>query len=117
MTLIQIFLIILVILAIFNLIRRFKKNNLGLPSFISWLIFWCFVIFMTVYPESVNLLARVLGVGRGVDVVIYFAIIVIFYFIFYFLIRFKKIEDGITKIVREIAFLKDKANKKDDRKE
>jgi len=110
MTLIQILLIILIVLAIFNLIRRFRQRDLTLPLFIFWMFFWLITIFIIIYPESTSLLARILGVGRGVDVVIYFAIIIIFYFIFYFILKIKNIEDKIVKLVREISFLKKDKN-------
>ncbi len=54
-------------------------------------------------PESTSQLAGLLGVGRGVDVVFYFAFVLIFYLIFKIIVRLEKIEQNITKIVSKIA--------------
>ncbi|MFN3605542.1 MAG: DUF2304 family protein [Leptonema sp. (in: bacteria)] len=51
---------------------------------------------MISWPESTSFLARVLGVGRGADVIIYFSIILIFYFIFYLTLKLRKIEKEIS---------------------
>jgi hypothetical protein len=49
-------------------------------------------------------------VGRGVDLVIYISVLILFYLIFRTLVRLDKIEKDITKIVREVA-LKDQDKK------
>jgi len=64
-----------------------------------WLIFWLFVAAINVFPIIVNRLADWLGVGRGVDLLIYLSIIAIFYFISQLWLKTKKIENKLSKIV------------------
>jgi len=72
-----------------------------------WLIFWLAVGVAFVTPESLTRLANVLGIGRGADLVLYVAVVVVFYLMFRIFVRLENMERNITKIVRKDA-LKDK---------
>lgn len=104
MLLIQLIINLILIFFAVNLFLKLRREQIGLPSFIFWLIVWLGGISVINWPESTSFLARVLGVGRGADVIIYFSILVVFYFIFYFTIQLRKIEKDITEVVRKIAF-------------
>jgi len=58
-------------------------------------------------------LATLTGVGRGVDVVIYVAIIILFYLLYRLYIKIENIEREITLIVREIAILEKEKKEKE----
>lgn len=103
MLLIQIILNFIIIFFIVNLLSKLRRGELSTISFIFWLIFWLAGIIIINWPESTFFLARILGIGRGADVIIYFSIILIFYFIFYFSIKLRKIEKEITTLVRKIS--------------
>jgi hypothetical protein len=107
MSLIQIVLLILIILAILYFWLRYKTRSIGLKPFLMMLVFWLVAGVLVVLPESTSRLADILGVGRGVDVVFYFSLLLIFYLIFKIFVRIEKIEQNITKIVSKIA-LEDK---------
>lgn len=108
MIFIQVLLIILILFIISRLINRLKNKQIGLVNFLIWLIFWITGGVVIFYPEASDYLARFLGVGRGVDVIIYFSLILLFYFIFYFTVRLRIIEQQITEIVRKISLEKQK---------
>ena len=50
--------------------------------------------------------ANILGVGRGVDAVIYLALILLFYMQFKNYVKMEKIEQDVSKVVKEIALRK-----------
>lgn len=102
---IQIILNLIIIFFVVNLFLKLKRREISIVSFISWLIFWLAGMAIVNWPESTSFLARILGIGRGADVIIYFSIIIIFYFIFYFTIKLRKIDRAITEIVRKISFI------------
>lgn len=110
MILIQILLVLLVVLIISRLGARFRNKQIGLFNFFLWLLFWIASIGIILYPEASSSVARVLGVGRGADVVVYISLIVIFYFIFYVTVRLHIIEQQITKMVRKISLDEHKKN-------
>ena len=107
MLLIQPLLIILLILVVIGLIDKLRKKQIGFLSFLIWLVFWIAVAVIIIWPETTSTLARILGVGRGADVIVYIGLIVIFYFIFYFTLKLRTISQQITKIVRKISLEED----------
>jgi hypothetical protein len=101
MLLIQIFILAFVAFALWRTVGRFRAGELKLSALILWSLFWLALAVATVLPQSTSWLASVVGVGRGVDVVIYLAIIVLFYLVFRIFLRLEKIEHDITLVVRE----------------
>lgn len=98
--LIQFILILVIVLIVFRLIYKLKIKDIGLGQFFGWLAVWLIAIFIIWYPEVTTYLATRVGIGRGVDLVIYVSIIVIFYLMFKLLLKIEKIEKQITQIVR-----------------
>jgi len=109
--LIQIILILFILFAISKVALRYKDKIISLQEFILWTIFWFLVGFVVILPDSTSYVANLVGVGRGVDLVLYVSVLILFYLIFRVLVRVDKIEKDITKIVRKNALDKEK-NKK-----
>jgi len=101
--LIKIVLILFILFAVSKVALRYKDKVISLQEFILWTIFWLGVAFVIIFPEITSMVANWLGVGRGVDLVIYISILILFYLVFRALTRQDKIEKDITKVVREIA--------------
>ena len=56
-----------------------------------------------IFPEFFGYVADILGVGRGVDALMYISIVVLFYLIYRLYAKVDTLERQITYIVREIA--------------
>lgn len=108
MTLIQILAILFVLFTLWRVAFKFKKREIKLSEFLTWLIFWLAVGVAFVTPESLTKLANILGIGRGADLVLYVAVVVVFYLIFRIFVRLEKMERNITKVVRQDALKQDK---------
>jgi hypothetical protein len=108
----QVILIASIVLMVLRLLYQLKKKNINLGQFLIWLIIWLSAIVVIWYPQVTTYLADILGVGRGVDLVIYVSVVAVFYLMFRLLVRIEKIERDITKIVRSDAI----ENKPDDGK-
>jgi len=106
MILFKILFLLFVLIILIRLGRRLKNQQIRITNFLIWLFFWLIAGTIVIYPESTNYLARLLGVGRGADVIVYFSLAAIFYFIFYFSVRLHIMDGRIVKIVRSIS-LKD----------
>jgi hypothetical protein len=104
----QILLSLLIIFALYRLIGNFLNKKISKIDFIGWLCFWLIALTIVIYPDITNWLARFLGIGRGADVIIYFALIIIFYFLFSFSRKLRSMEKSITDVVREIS-IRDKS--------
>jgi hypothetical protein len=109
MSLIQMLAILFVIFALWRVIIKFKRREIRSTEFLMWLVFWLAVGVAFVTPESLTKLANLLGIGRGADLVLYVAVIVVFYLMFRIFVRLEKMERHITKVVRKDSL----ENKKD----
>jgi hypothetical protein len=98
--------IVLLCFAIFAMSRALIRYRRGLTRMLHlemWLLFWVCVVVVALRPEVTDLLARWLGVGRGVDTAMYLALLMIFFLLFR---NFGKVEDldrQLTKVVRANA--------------
>lgn len=108
--LIQFILIAVIALIVLRLIFRLRNKDIGVSQFFGWLVIWLVAILVIWYPELTTYAATRVGIGRGVDLVTYVAIIVIFYLMFRLLLRVEKIEKEITSVVRQDAIDSAKKN-------
>lgn len=108
MTPIQILVIGLVILLLIKTLVDFKRNKITSIVFLFWLTLWLIILIVAIFPQVIGFLEnRLLGAGRGIDAVVYFSILLIFFLLFKIIARLEKIKQEITEIVRENAFQKD----------
>ncbi|MFH1457038.1 MAG: DUF2304 family protein [Patescibacteria group bacterium] len=110
--LIQFLIIAFALFVILMAILNFKKNKISLSGLMFWLILWLMVSIIVLLPQTTNFFAKILGVGRGTDVVIYLSIVLLFYLVFRMFIKLEKIETDITKIIREITLKNSSKRKK-----
>lgn len=109
----QIFIVLIAVAAIVKAWRSYASGNLDKRKLIWWTFLWLAGLFVIVLPETTNRLADLIGVGRGVDVVVYVAVVVLFFALFQTSRKVDKLERQLTKLVRAIALKnvdKDKTN-------
>jgi Uncharacterized conserved protein len=99
----QIIVIIFCLYAALRVWQKVKAKSLSRRWGAFWLVFWFGVGVVVALPWTTSLLAARLGVTRGVDLVIYVSVIVLFYLVFRLTLKIEKLEGNITKIVREVA--------------
>lgn len=107
MTLIQILAVALIILILVKTIADFEKKRIGGKVFVFWTVIWLAMIILAALPYVTGPLAKLMGVGRGIDVAVYFSILFIFFIVFKIISKLTKIEREISEIVQNLA-LKDK---------
>ena len=103
MTSIQIVLIAFAAFAISRVVLRFRRGGMPLWQLAAWTFFWAMAIVVVLRPETASALARVLGVGRGADVIVYLAVVAAFYLIFRLFAKLEDVERQITRLVRDEA--------------
>jgi len=114
MTIIQIFFLLFIFFAIARLLRQFRKQHVAPWNFLLWFIFWIGVGLVVVLPNTTDVAAQLVGIGRGADLVVYLAICLLFYLLFRVFVRLEHFEQQITKLVRNIAL---EAHKQEQEKE
>jgi len=100
---IQVILTLLVVFIIWRVVDKFQRHEIVRGELVSWFVFWLAVIFLVWWPDFSQRVAEFVGVGRGVDLVVYLALFLVFYLIFRIFVRLERIEKNITKIVRKVA--------------
>ncbi len=103
MTAIQFFLILIFFFALFKVAFRFKDKEIKVFNALVWFGFWLAAIIVVLRPGLAVWLAQFLGVGRGVDAVIYLTIAGLALTVFRLWIRLEKIEKHLTRLVRQNA--------------
>lgn len=108
MSIIQIFIIVFAIFAISRAVRQFRNGALTILWLIFWIVFWLIVSGVVLSPQTTDVIAKFVGVGRGADFIIYISLIVLFYLMFRLFVKIEDVEKEITKLVRKIAMEEDK---------
>lgn len=100
MLIIQIVLVLFSFFVILKVLRRFRAGEIKGMEAVGWVLFWFAVAIVVLNPNSTSFFAKFLGVGRGVDAVIYLSIVFLFFLIFKIFIHLEKIERQITRLAR-----------------
>lgn len=94
---------IFIIFILSRVIMRYRDGSIGVIGLAGWSIFWVALEALVLHPQASDTVARLLGVGRGVDAVLYIAMLLLFYTVFRIGIKVEFIEREITRIVRQLA--------------
>ncbi len=108
MEIIQLFLIIFASFAYSSVLLKFKKKEIKKNEFLTWALFWISVITISIFTGPITAAANIAGVTRATDLIVYCSIVILFYLIFQTYVKVEKTNQDITKIVRNIAILKNK---------
>ena len=103
MSLIQIFIIVFALFALSRTIWQFKNGALTFVWLFFWMLFWLAVGFVAILPQTADMVAKLVGVGRGADVVIYASLLALFYLIFRVYVKIEHVEREVTGLVRKLA--------------
>jgi hypothetical protein len=100
---IQIVLICFAAFAISRVLIRYRRGGMRMLHLGLWLLFWAGVVVVAWLPDTTNLLANWLGVGRGVDTAMYLSILMIFYLLFRSFAKIEDLDRQLTRVVRASA--------------
>ena len=64
---------------------------------------WIIVVFVALMPQATAVLARIAGVERGADLVVYTAVVVLSYAVYRLMVRQQKLNEEVTELVRTIG--------------
>lgn len=103
MYLIQILLVLFFVLTALKTWGMFKKNDIGRVMMVFWMVLWFTGMAVAMSPNSTFYLARVLGVQRGADAVVYLALALLFFVLFKLIVQVEKLETNVTFLTRELS--------------
>ncbi len=105
---IQILLVVFFLFALVKVIGRFKAGDITVGNMIWWSLFWVSAGIVALLPNSSAYFAKLAGIGRGADLVVYVSLAGIFFIIFRQMIKIELMNKDITKLTRKIALLEKK---------
>ncbi|MBI4592271.1 DUF2304 family protein [Candidatus Uhrbacteria bacterium] len=103
MSIIQILIIVFALFAVTRTVLQFTNGAVTRRWLLFWILFWMVAGIVAALPQTADAVARVVGVGRGADAVIYVSLVVIFYLIFRLYVKIEQVESEITRLVRKLA--------------
>ena len=104
--LIQYLLVLIFLYGLSRSIIKFRSKELSKTNLAAWIILWLVGIVIVLIPDITFSIARVFGVGRGADLVIYLSLAVLFLVVFRLVAKTEKLERDVTKLSRNIALEK-----------
>ncbi len=110
MILLQIILLVFLLFALSRVWLRFRDIQISPTEFVFWGLLFTTAVVGVVLPGETTRLAAVLGIGRGVDLVVYASIATLFYLVFRIYVMMEDLRHDITLLVRKIA-LREKVRK------
>lgn len=102
-TTIQILLLALVIFALSRVYLRAKEKVLSPRAAFFWFLVWTGALVGITLPTTTTKIAEFFGVGRGVDVIVYISLVLLFYLVFRIFVMIEDLRHEITSLVRDIA--------------
>ncbi len=102
----QIIILIFAGAMILKILLDLRKNKISLRKFVLWAVIWVALIVVVFIPSIVVFLAETVGIERARDLPIYVAIIILFYLLFRIGVKIEKIEQEMTKLVKNLALKK-----------
>lgn len=100
---IKIVISLFVAFALSRAIIRYREKSFGMFALIFWTLIWCVIAFFVWKPASSDAIARILGVGRGVEALLAVAVVILFYGVFRLYVKLEFIEHELTVLVRRLA--------------
>jgi len=103
MNLFQLLAVATVILLVTWTIRTAFKGQMRKRIALFWLLVWLISGSTIIWPRSTVVVANILGIGRGADLVLYVSVVVTMAGFFYVYTRFRRMDSQLTKLVRALA--------------
>lgn len=109
---IQLILLAFVLFAASRAVLRFQGGSIHFGGMVFWLTIWSAALLAIFFPQQTTELARIAGIGRGADVVIYISLTLLFYLVFRLHVYLEDLRTQLSTLIREISLLEVKKGKK-----
>jgi hypothetical protein len=99
----QIILVAFAAYAIYKTWKQYSKKEASKYWAIAFTLLWFVVIAVALVPNLANIVANVVGIGRGADVIVYSAIVILTYTVYRLMVTQQKLSAEMTALVRSVA--------------
>jgi len=100
---IQILLVVFFLFALIKVIGRFRMGDLSKAGLVWWSLFWVAAAVVVILPNSTAYFAKLVGIGRGADLVVYLSLASVFFILFKLMMKIELLNKDITKLTRQMT--------------
>ncbi len=100
---IKIIVSIFVLFAISRVWLRYRDGAIGIIGTSLWSLLWLAISWFVWWPSVSDFFAHTLGIGRGVDALVYISVVGLFYGMFRLYVKLEFIEHELTSLVRNLT--------------
>ena len=101
----SIFFAVLSIIAIYLILTRLKKDNMGIRSALIWMILWFGIGFFSLFPELLNMAMRFAQMENRMFFILVSAVFILFALVFNLNTRMDRMQRNISQLVQELSIL------------
>ena len=95
--------VLFIIYASSRVFLKFKEKSISREAIFFWLLIWAAILVFVFHPDLSNIIARFLGMGRGIDSVFFLSIVALFYLIFRLYVKIEQVDKDITTLAKNTA--------------
>ncbi len=99
----QLILVSFAAVAIYKTWQQYSKKEASKYWAVAFSCLWLVVIAVALVPNLTNSLAKLVGIGRGADVIVYSAIVILTYSVYRLMVKEQKLSAEMTELVRAVA--------------
>ncbi len=99
----QILLTLFALFAIIKTIGQYRRSQVSKYWLVVFTLLWAAVVLVTAIPHLSDMLAGYVGIGRGADLILYCAVVVLTYAVYRSIVRDQKLSAEMTSLVRAVA--------------
>lgn len=92
-----------VLFAVSRVWLRFRDGSIGIFGSLLWTALWTSMAVVAWLPQVSEFIANRVGIGRGVDFLVYTTLVGLLYGVFRLYIKMEFIEHELTSLVRNLA--------------
>jgi len=92
------------LLMVFRAFSLYSKRKQSGRELLLWIVLWFGIGLVAIYPAVLDVLPPIVGIKSGINVLIFFGFVVLFYAVFRLLVKVEDLEEKLVKMNRERAF-------------
>jgi len=86
-------------------LTRMSRRKMGKRAGLFWTLVWVAGAAAVAWPDSLAVLAGLLGIGRGTDLVAYLTVLALLLLARHFYSRYRHLENLVTELTRHLAII------------
>ena len=108
----RIILVVISMLSMLNILKRVRKSKLQIEYSIFWIVFSILLILVAVFPQTMFVLAQILGIQSPANMVFLFVIFILLIKLFNMTIEVSQLQYKQQELVQKIALDENKKTEK-----